>query len=792
VDSGRRRRRRTPDEHLATAIEGLGARIEALGAQLVGERAAAEAALANAFGSLADFNKTREEEHRQLLGSLANLGMHMAEQRRYQEEKLQARRQLTQEKMSEAQVLRELTEAVERLRQPRRSSPPSSESTWRRPRYRPYTGSDGRLYEFPEVRVSVKIYQICNVDTAQMTYEADFLCHLDWCDPNVEGIPSEELKSLDWEDFFNPHIEVDNCKDDAGWLDDGTDTLPRRPLDTSWMEHLAGSSGGIGGGVGGSRRESRKTPRGFGPWLRKTMRFRGTLAIPTVNLKCFPFDIQVLPLKFKAARCRGLALGTPFANEENKHQVGVVHLVDVDDGLEMASKLLEKSEAEARFSSRGHFVMPSVDESLIDFDMRGLAACHPDSERGDVYEVSVFVERPCFASYFWDLVIMNLLVVLAATAFWDTASAELSSRMSISLTIILTLAAYTSSRPAPISKAPYVTFHDWVEQMCMFLVTGISVQNVFAVATCGGQSEDAPPYMAAEFASHPERCGLAWCFSRRVDCQGFVILLVAWFGLALYSLSWLLRMRRHATRLLRHRVPIAAPTVGKLPSGGCCRRRATGCQDACRCCLYTRRRAPTCPAEAPAGGGERQPRQPQQHAALQGGDGAAAAGGDGGAAGGGRSPAAVAAAAVPSDSPVRGTSCASDSPGPKRPRPRPQELGRCHESSDVPESPRGRLEKAGWIPTTESTCWTKKSPKLFRSASSPPASAAGPGRASGAASASGALATPWPESFAVAPSPSPSNSSEGVHTLKGSPPATSVDLQPVLRGVGRGYQQLLE
>merc|ERR1719394_964731 len=148
---------------------------------------------------------------------------------------------------------------------------------------------------------------------------------------------------------------------------------------------------------------------------------------------------------------------------------------------------------------------------------------HPDEERLDVYEVSVFVQRPLFASYFWDLVIMNLLVLLAATAFWDTASPELSSRMSISLTIILTLAAYTSSRPAPIEKAPYVTFHDWVEQISMFLVTGISMQNVFAVVTCGGQHEDAPDYMAEEYERHPVSCSVGWCKSREIDCRALVV-----------------------------------------------------------------------------------------------------------------------------------------------------------------------------------------------------------------------------------------------------------------------------
>ncbi|CAK0877121.1 unnamed protein product [Prorocentrum cordatum] len=100
---------------------------------------------------------------------------------------------------------------------------------------------------------------------------------------------------------------------------------------------------------------------------------------------------------------------------------------------------------------------------------------------------------------------MNLLVLLASTSFWDSVSPELSSRMSISLTIILTLAAYTSTRPAAIEKAPYVTFHDWCEQMGIVIVTGISVHNVFAVVMCGGEHGEAPVWMAEEFERNEDQ-----------------------------------------------------------------------------------------------------------------------------------------------------------------------------------------------------------------------------------------------------------------------------------------------
>lgn len=53
------------------------------------------------------------------------------------------------------------------------------------------------------------------------------MCHLDWCDPNVEGLSDDELRTLDWGRYFNPYVEIDNVKEDIGWLK-GADEVPRR------------------------------------------------------------------------------------------------------------------------------------------------------------------------------------------------------------------------------------------------------------------------------------------------------------------------------------------------------------------------------------------------------------------------------------------------------------------------------------------------------------------------------------------------------------------------------------
>jgi len=568
---GARRRKHVSagtQSQLARAVEALTDRIEGLGKHFQTERQAAEAreaALVKLLSSLSarlaqtDKLSLQSSSLRNTLAApvaqetrvITQIESHLWQQRSFFESEAAARQSLCSEQSREAraqtEALTKLVQAVQLLEVPR-VAPVALEEHHLKPlpRYRPYIGRDSRLYEFPEVQIGVKIYQVCNVNTSQMTFEVDFVCHLDWLDPNVEGIASEQLPSLEWGQYFNPRVEIDNGKDSCVWML-GADEIPRRK----------------GHGNRGSLCSSKSEDAGgeMGPWLRKTMRFRGTLALSSVNLRCFPYDIQVLPIKLKAARCRGLTLGTPLFDLRKQEQVHRIRLVD--NGTLKNDCAYLKSALNMR--SNGHFAVPAADDSLLEFNIAGLHGCHAEKDRSDTYEIRILVERPLFASYFFDLVIMNLLVALSATAMWDTAAPELSSRMSISLTVILTLAAYTSARPAPIEKAPYVTFHDWCEQVCMFLVAGISMQNVYAVVLCGGQHEEAPPYMKDIYEDNEDACSMGWCFSRKVDCRGFIILLTAWFALSFYSFLWLIRTRR-ASKGFWHR----------LLSASCCRAQAVG------------------------------------------------------------------------------------------------------------------------------------------------------------------------------------------------------------------------
>jgi len=166
-------------------------------------------------------------------------------------------------------------------------------------------------------------------------------------------------------------------------------------------------------------------------------------------------------------------------------------------------------------------------------------------QKEDTYKVSIIIGRPVKSSYFFDLMVMIVLVILAITSFWDTAAPELSSRMSISLTIILTLAAYTSTRPPPIVKCPKLTFQDSYEVFSFLMVTIVSFMNLFSVTMCGGEHEEAPQYMKETYELNQGICNEGWCMSRAIDCH-FLVFFVTAFGSISLAMFYMVFQRRLA------------------------------------------------------------------------------------------------------------------------------------------------------------------------------------------------------------------------------------------------------
>jgi len=139
--------------------------------------------------------------------------------------------------------------------------------------------------ELPDVEVTIKVYSLSNLNAARQCFNADFAVMLDWVDPalryrvhyfdrelgNSQG-PQYVIPKFTEEAIFNPQILVDNALDNLEPMS-GADSAPR---------------------IGGVLNKELH--------LKKTMRFRGTLSIPSNDLRMFPFDIQALRIELKSMR----------------------------------------------------------------------------------------------------------------------------------------------------------------------------------------------------------------------------------------------------------------------------------------------------------------------------------------------------------------------------------------------------------------------------------------------------------------------------------------------------------
>lgn len=391
---------------------------------------------------------------------------------------------------------------------------------------------------YPEVEVATKIFYISNVDTADLKFEIDLLLMIDWVDENFRDMKEKELHYLDWEEtYFNPCVILENSVAADDSFGEGRDDIPRFDK----VDHATG----------------RPVPDEKDRiWLKKTQRWRGYMAMEDVDLSCFPFDMQVLPIVIKALPLR--------LNAGRSRQPRLTHPTKrLFDG-EYRRTVERADEYALKHTGGGQFIGPMVEEQLTEFHLKGVrgltdAECMRQKNKlqakvasGECYQVQVFVARPLFSSYCWDLIIMTFLVLLSATSFWDTASPDISSRLSISLTIILTLAAYTSNRPAPISKTPTFTFQDDYEIWCLYLVILVSIMNIISVVTCGGDHQNSPEFMQKQFEENEQLCSLSmYCGSREIDC-GFLFLFLCFMLLVgFWKVTGVIKRRYESTHEIR-------------------------------------------------------------------------------------------------------------------------------------------------------------------------------------------------------------------------------------------------
>lgn len=350
--------------------------------------------------------------------------------------------------------------------------------------------------QLPEVQVTFKIYTLADLDTTTSQFFADFGVMLDWVDRCVgrdlhfsEDYHTGKLNffpNLE-EHIFNPVISLDNAVEDIMPLP-GADKNPRIVAETN-----------------------------NGIWCKKTMRFRGRLSCNEVDYLAFPFDVQALPIRVKSSKW-------------NKFKANKL----ADPKLRMNAAHHPEASASAKQFLLGH----RIEEGRIhlgEMAFQGFGARKYEDDvsreplRSDTYEIVLIMSRRFWRHVFNFVILIVMVFVAAASIFCTMETQALANRLSISLTVLLSLVAFTTQRPSAIEHIPYSTFHDNYVQFCVLCTVVISVLNWGAVTTCNDLSEwDGIKDVTS---CHPAECG-----STRFDCNVLYTLISCIVGFHLWKI----------------------------------------------------------------------------------------------------------------------------------------------------------------------------------------------------------------------------------------------------------------
>jgi hypothetical protein len=248
------------------------------------------------------------------------------------------------------------------------------------------------------------------------------------------------------------------------------------------------------------------------------MRFKGGLLMKDADLRCFPFDLQALPIHVTVVPSFSLSKvvknkdGSKAPKDAYKFQLSSTHHQTVEDEY-----------SNAAHKGCGHYLTDGAGKSLVEF-----YPCHVSGRSinsGRDYQINVFVKRPLFATHTWNLLSVVLLAGVAMSSFY--ADWSLAHRMGITLTVILIVAVWT--RPDCLARVPYATLFDKCFKISLATAIFISFVNIHSVMQCGGYNSLAIEFLRERYQNDGSNCAHGWCDSTKLDCNLLLVTFLLWF-----------------------------------------------------------------------------------------------------------------------------------------------------------------------------------------------------------------------------------------------------------------------
>lgn len=341
----------------------------------------------------------------------------------------------------------------------------------------------------PDCEASFKVRSISDLDSKTGTFLADFQLELNWVDAGLQRDThyTEDYQSQTLQLFpafethiFSPEVVIENAVEPLGLC-----PLP---------------------GVDSKLQIQAETLHGL--WLRRKFHFKGLLECSNTTYANFPLDTHAIPISIRLKEWRG---ATPK----------VISPVPEIKEVRGSRKDAQKQEA-----FPGHKI-PKDSVHLGDLGFvawgvwsrpasAGSFEGQPDEER---YELIMVVRRG-LKRHVFTFFILSMAVLSGSTSLFCPLSVDmLAGRLSINVTVLLSMVAFSVQRPNAIENVPYNTLHDLFVQVCTLMTATLALCNLATHLVCFEMTDG-----CAECVREDSWCETGSCGSKVIDCVFFYVL----------------------------------------------------------------------------------------------------------------------------------------------------------------------------------------------------------------------------------------------------------------------------
>eukprot|EP00927_Polykrikos_kofoidii_P060916 TRINITY_DN55816_c0_g1_i1.p1 TRINITY_DN55816_c0_g1~~TRINITY_DN55816_c0_g1_i1.p1 ORF type:complete len:1219 (-),score=204.11 TRINITY_DN55816_c0_g1_i1:46-3702(-) len=314
----------------------------------------------------------------------------------------------------------------------------------------------------PPVEITIKVHTIADLRAEDNQFFVDIGLHMDWLDTCLqrdshytEDYLKQELKlfpNID-EHVFNPILHWTNAHEVDHMSQQGQ--AGKRP------RHL---------GVDSVPTIMAETDKGL--WMRKSTRIQGKFTCVGASYSMFPFDCHALPL------CLSAELWDSMGPPKLINPVLRSMMAESPEGEVVTSQVANKHQIKKENIHLGEL-------GYVGYGIRAYVdTAQKEALKGHKYELLLFVKRG-FHKHIFDLVVLIIMVFVSSISFSCSLNDDaLAGRLSITLTVLLSLIAFTAQRPTAIQSVPYSTVFDFFAQFSVVSVAIMSICNVVTIMSC--------------------------------------------------------------------------------------------------------------------------------------------------------------------------------------------------------------------------------------------------------------------------------------------------------------------